>query len=83
VTLYYNDERQVLTVIQPMHPLHECADPAPTESAAEPLHSVGDSAVIEESAVEPLNSAADSAVIEESVADSDAAANAPTETSCS
>jgi hypothetical protein len=37
-----------------MHPLHECADPAPTESVAEPLHSVDDSA-----AVEHLQSSAD------------------------
>jgi hypothetical protein len=48
--------------------LHECADPAPTESTAEPLHYVGDSA-----AAEPL----------QYVADSDVAADAPTETSCS
>ena len=54
-------------MIQPMHPLHECDDPSPAESAAEPLHSVGDSTSVEESAVEPLQSAAD----------------APTETSCS
>ena len=54
-------------MIQPMHPLHECADPTPVESATEPLHSVGDSAAVEESVVEPLQSAAD----------------APTETSCS
>jgi hypothetical protein len=31
--------------------LHECANHAPTE----PLHSVGDSAAVEESAVEPLH----------------------------
>jgi hypothetical protein len=65
--LSFIDERQVLNVIQPMHPLHECGDPAPAESATEPLHSIGDSAAVEESAVEPLQSAAD----------------APTETSCS
>ena len=57
-------------MIQPMHPLHECDDSATvevgSESAAEPLHSVGDSAAVEESAIEPLQSAAD----------------APTETSC-
>jgi hypothetical protein len=47
--------------------LHECADPAPTKSIAKPIHSIGDSAAVEESAVEPLQSAAD----------------APTETSCS
>jgi hypothetical protein len=69
--------------------LHECADPAPAESAAEPLHSVGDSAAVEESAVEPLPSVADPAVAEsateplQSVADSDAATNAPTKTTCS
>jgi hypothetical protein len=71
VTFSFVDERQVLNVIQPMHPLHECDDSAAveagSESAAEPLHSVGDSAAIEESVVEPLQSAAD----------------APTETSCS
>jgi hypothetical protein len=54
-----------------MLPLHECADPAPTE----PLHSVGDS-----SAVEPLHSAAEPL---QSIADSDAAVDAPTETYCS
>jgi hypothetical protein len=59
-------------VIQPTLPLHECADPAPAESATEPLHSVTDPATIE-SATEPL----------QSIADSDAAADAPTETSCS
>jgi hypothetical protein len=35
-------------------PLHECADPAAAESAAEPLHSV---------AAKPLQSIADSAVV--------------------
>jgi hypothetical protein len=49
-----------------MHPLHECADPAPAESVAEPLHYVDDSAAVEESTVEHLQSIAD----------------APTETSC-
>jgi hypothetical protein len=65
--------------------LHECADPAPARSATEPLHSVGDSAAVEESAVEPLHSAVDPAATEplQSIADSDAAADAPTETSCS
>jgi hypothetical protein len=58
VTLSFIDERQVLTVIQPMLPLHECANPAPDVSAAEPLHSVGDSPAVEESAVEPLHSTA-------------------------
>jgi hypothetical protein len=56
-------------VIQTVLPLHECADHAPTESTVDPLQSVGDSIV-----AEPL----------QSVADSDAAAaDAPTETSCS
>jgi hypothetical protein len=64
--------------------LYECADPAPVEFAAEPLHSVGDSTVVEESAVEPLHSTADPADEPlQSVADSDAATDAPTETSCS
>jgi hypothetical protein len=40
-------------VIQPVLPLHECADPAPTESTTEPLHFVADSATAE-SAAEPL-----------------------------
>jgi hypothetical protein len=62
--LSFVDERQVLTVIQPMHHLHECANLAPAESAAKPLHSFGDSAAIEESAVEPLHSAADPAAAE-------------------
>jgi hypothetical protein len=72
-----------------MLPLHECANPAPAEFAAEPLHSVGDSAAVEESAVEPLHSTADPATAKSTakplqfVADSDVAANAPTETSCS
>jgi hypothetical protein len=76
-------------VIQPMLHLHECADPAPVESATEPLHSVGDSTAIEESVVEPLHSAANPAAVEstakplQSVADSDATTDAPTETFCS
>jgi hypothetical protein len=46
-------------------PLHECADPATTESVAvesiaEPLHSVADSAAAE-SATKPFHSVADSA----------------------
>jgi hypothetical protein len=40
--------------------LDECADPIPVESAAVPLHSVGDYAVVEESAMEPLQSATNS-----------------------
>jgi hypothetical protein len=44
--------------------LHECLDPAPTESAIEPLRSIGDSTTVEESAVEPLHSAADPATTE-------------------
>jgi hypothetical protein len=69
--------------------LHECADPAPTESAAKPFHLIGDSATLEESTVEPLHSIVDPAGVEsaveplQSVADSDAAADALTETSCS
>jgi hypothetical protein len=59
VTLSFIDERQDLNVIQLMHPLHECANPAPAEFVAEPLHSVGDSAAVEESVVEPLQSIAD------------------------
>jgi hypothetical protein len=72
-----------------MLPLHECADPAPAESAAERLHSVGDSAAVEESIVEPLYSVVDPAAAESAaeplqfVTDSDAAIDAPTETSCS
>jgi hypothetical protein len=89
VTLFFVDERQILTVIQPMLPLHEFADPAPAESADESLHSVGDFGVVEESAVEPLHSADDPGAAEstveplQSVADSDVAAVALTETSCS
>jgi hypothetical protein len=68
-----------------MLPLHECADPAPAESATEPLHSVGDSAAVEESAIESLNSAAAESAAEplQSVADSDTVVDAPTETSYS
>jgi hypothetical protein len=64
--------------------LHECAEPAPAESAVKPLYSVGDSATIE-----PLHSADDPAAAEstaeplQSIADSDAAADAPAETSYS
>jgi hypothetical protein len=85
VTLSFIDERQVLTVIQPMLPLHECADPALAEFTAEPLHSVGDSAAVEEFAIEPLHSAVDPAAAEplQSVADSDAAADAPIDAYCS
>jgi hypothetical protein len=64
VTLSFIDERQVLTVIQPMLPLHECADLAPTESTTEHLHSLGDSAAVEESTIEPLHSTADPAAAE-------------------
>jgi hypothetical protein len=69
--------------------LHECVEPAPAESAAEPLYSVGDSAAVKEFAVEPLHSADDPAVAEsaaeppQSVVDLDATADAPTETSYS
>jgi hypothetical protein len=88
-TLSFINERQVLTVIQLMLHLHECADPAPAESAIEPLHSIGDSAAIEEATIEPLHSAIDPAAGEsaaerlQSIADSDAIADAPTDTSCS
>jgi hypothetical protein len=44
--------------------LHECVEPTPAEFVAEPLHFVGDSAVVEESAVEPLHSADDPAAAE-------------------
>jgi hypothetical protein len=78
-TLSFIDERHVLTVIQPMLPLHECANPAPTESATEPLHSVGDS-----TAVEPLHSVAEFAAEPlQSIANSDVAPEALTKTSCS
>jgi hypothetical protein len=69
-TFSFVDERQFLTVIQPVLPLHECADHAPVEFAAKPLHSVTDSTAAEEatansvsieSVVEPLHSAADPA----------------------
>jgi hypothetical protein len=69
--------------------LRECVDPAPVESAAEPLHSIGDSAAVEESAVEPLHSATDPGAADstaeslQSVTDSDTTVDAPTETSCS
>jgi hypothetical protein len=85
-TLSFVDERQVLTVIQPMLHLHECADPAPVESAAEPI---GDSTIVDESAIEPLHSAVDHVATEsvaeplQSVANLDNATDAPTETSCS
>jgi hypothetical protein len=57
-------------VFQSVLPLHECADPAATESVTEPFHSVADStaepiqsvtdSVATESDVEPLQSVADS-----------------------
>jgi hypothetical protein len=52
--------------------LHECAKPAPAESAVESLHSINDHAAAE-STTEPL----------QSIADSDVAADALTETSYS
>jgi hypothetical protein len=76
-------------VIQPMLPLHECADPTHAKSAAEPLHFVGDFAAVEEFTVESLHFAADPGAAEstakplQSVANSDVVADAPTETSCS
>jgi hypothetical protein len=63
--------------------------PAPTESAIEPLHSVGDSAAVEEFAIEALHSTVDPAAAEsaveplQSIVDSEDATDAPTETSCS
>jgi hypothetical protein len=66
--------------------LHECVELAPAESAAEPLHCVGDSAAIEKSVVEPLHSADDPATAEsvaeplQSIADSNVATDAPTKT---
>jgi hypothetical protein len=69
-TLCFVDERQFLTVIQLVLPLHECADHAPAKFAAKPLHSVidsttADSVVADPTAVEsivgPLHSVADPA----------------------
>jgi hypothetical protein len=57
-TFSFIDKRQFLTAIQPILPLHKCADPAPTESTAEALHSIADSAA-NPAAVEPLHSPAD------------------------
>jgi hypothetical protein len=67
VTLSFVDERQVLTAIQPMPHLYECVEPAPAEFATEPLHYVGDSAIIEESVVEPLHLSNDPAAAESAV----------------
>jgi hypothetical protein len=70
MTLFFIKKRQFVTMIHPVLPLHECVDPAPTESATEPLHSVADSATAKEiaadpaaveSAIEPLHSATDHA----------------------
>jgi hypothetical protein len=64
--------------------LHECAEPASVESTTESLHSVGDS-----TAIEPLHSADDPTIAESAaeplqcIADSNAAVDAPTETSYS
>jgi hypothetical protein len=52
-------------VIQPVLPLHECADHAPAEFAIEPLHSITDSAAAEEAAAE--EAAADPTAIESAV----------------
>jgi hypothetical protein len=66
-----------------------CAEPALAESATESLHSVGDSAAVEESVVEPLHSTDDPTAAKsvaeplQFIADSDVAADAPTETSYS
>jgi hypothetical protein len=58
------DERQFMTVIQPVLSLHECADHALAEFTAESLQSVTDPAAIDptavESAIKPLHPAADS-----------------------
>jgi hypothetical protein len=67
-TLSSVDERQFLTVNQPVLPLHKCADHAPTKFAIESLHSIADFAAAEEvvadpaaveSTIEPLHSTAD------------------------
>jgi hypothetical protein len=71
-------------MIQSMHPHCECADPAPAESAAKPLHSLGDFVAVEESTIQSLHFATKTTAEPlRSVADSDAAADAPTETSYS
>jgi hypothetical protein len=62
-TLPLIDERQCLTVIQSVLPLHECANHAPAEIATELLHSVADSIATKEATadptiVEPLHSTA-------------------------
>jgi hypothetical protein len=59
VTLSFIDEGQFLTVIQPVLPLHECADPTPAESAVESFHSVADSTAANPATIEPLHSAID------------------------
>jgi hypothetical protein len=51
--LSFIDERQLLTVIQPILPLQDCANHAPAEFAAGPLHSVVDSTAAEEAAADP------------------------------
>jgi hypothetical protein len=58
-TLSFVDERQFLTEIQPVLPLHECADPASAESTTEPLHSLADSAPADPANVESLHSSTD------------------------
>jgi hypothetical protein len=63
-TLSSIDERQFLTVNQPVLPLHKCADHAPTKFATESLHSIADFAAAEEvvadpATIEPLHSTAD------------------------
>jgi hypothetical protein len=75
--LSFVDKRQFLTVIQPVLPLHECADHAPAEFAGEPLHSIADSAAAEEAAT-------DHAIVEalHSVADPTGSGVALTETFC-
>jgi hypothetical protein len=53
VTLSFIDERQFQIVIQPVLPLHKCADHAPAEFAVESLYSVADSTAAEEAAADP------------------------------
>jgi hypothetical protein len=52
-TLCFVDERQFLTMIQLVLPLHECADHAPAKFAAKTLHSVIDSTTTDSAAADP------------------------------
>jgi hypothetical protein len=49
-TLSFVDEKQFLTVIELILPLHECADPTTAES----LHFVADTAAAKEAAADPI-----------------------------